>query len=301
MTNPIITVFTPTYNRVDLLPRLHESLKLQKFINFEWLIVDDGSTDDTEAVVKNFMAEEQIKIRYYYKNNGGKHTAVNLGVQMALGNLFFIVDSDDWLTENSLRTIRLQWAEIEKKVDICGIIGLSAFNNGRVVGDLFPWDSWEVSFVDVYLKHRIKGDKAVAFKTEILKQFPFPEKENIRFVFEAVVWHEMAKKYRVLAVNEVLQNKEYLSEGLTGSSYQKWYVISLAYSYFTLIKNRTYPPSKYPNAFIWNFIHLGINSMLSKNTYFMQLRFCEKLIYLIVFPRAYYSFIRMKILLKDDQ
>lgn len=295
-----ITIFTPAYNRAHLLPRLYQSLLAQKEHDFEWLIVDDGSTDDTQAVIKSFMAEEQIKIRYYHKQNGGKHTAVNLGVQKAFGDLFFIVDSDDWLTANALDAINRQWASIEKKVDICGIIGLSAFSNGGIVGDRFPRDQWEVSFSDVYLKHQLKGDKSVAFKTEILKKHPFPEEDNIPFVFEAVVWHEMAKKYKVLAVNEVLQNKEYLREGLTDSSYKKWYIRSLAFSYFMLIKNRTYAPGRYPSAFIWNFIHLGINSLLSETSYFTQLRFPEKVIYLVVFPRAYYSYLRLKNLLNDD-
>ena len=166
---PSITVFTPAYNRAHLLPRLYQSLLAQKEHDFEWLIVDDGSTDDTEAVITSFIAEGQIKIRYHYKENGGKHTAVNLGVQKALGNLFFIIDSDDCLTQNAIETLDLQWTNIENRGDLCGIIGLSAFSNGGIVGNRFPQDQWEVSFSDVYLKHQLKGDKSVAFKTEILK------------------------------------------------------------------------------------------------------------------------------------
>ena len=192
----MITLFTPTYNRAHLLSRLYNSILMQDVIDVEWLIVDDGSIDDTEALIENFKKESIINIRYYKKSNGGKHTAINFGLQYAKGELFFIIDSDDVLAENALKIIKTHYQSIKNNDKICGIVGLSQYiDKQEIVGDFFLRDGWEVSFADIYLKYHLKGDKSVAFKTEVLKKYPFPEKQGIRFVFEAVVWHEMSKKY----------------------------------------------------------------------------------------------------------
>ncbi|WP_140487694.1 glycosyltransferase family 2 protein [Flavobacterium sp. GSA192] len=293
-----ITIFTPTYNRADLLKRVYDSLLLQGNSNFEWLIVDDGSIDNTKEFVEQFINEDKIIVRYFYKSNGGKHTAINYGVQKAKGDLFFIVDSDDFLTINAVQLKWEAWQKIKNNDKIAGIIGLSQFTNGTFVGDVFLEDNWQISFVDYYLKYKLQGDKSVAFKTAVLKQYPFPEKEGVKLVFEAVVWHEMAKKYDVLCLNKVIQLKEYLENGLTDSSYKLWYAQSMAYSFYKLIDNGTYSISKYPKAFIWNYIHLCINSLLADENYFWQLKgIVNKIIYVLVYPRAYFSYLRMKSLI----
>lgn len=192
------------------------------------------------------------------------------------------------------------YESIKYNEKICGMIGLSQYlEQDKIVGDRFPFDHWEVTFADVYLKYHLKGDKSVAFKTEVLKQYPFPEEQGVRFVFEAVVWHEMSKKYKVLAINEVIQKKEYLKDGLTDSSYKKWYVSALAFSYFQLIKNRTYPFTKYPHHALWNYIHLAINTLLSGKTYFKKLSLFDQLIYTIIYPRAFYTYLKLKNHLDD--
>lgn len=296
----MITLFTPTYNRAHLLSRLYNSILMQDVIDVEWLIVDDGSIDDTEALIENFQKESIINIRYYKKSNGGKHTAINFGLQNAKGELFFIIDSDDVLAENALKNIKIHYQSIKNNNNICGIVGLSQYiDKQEIVGDFFLRDVWEVSFADIYLKYHLKGDKSVAFKTQVLKKYPFPEKQGIRFVFEAVVWHEMSKKYKVLAINEVIQKIEYLQDGLTDSSYKKWYVNALAFSYFQLIKNRTYPFAQYPSHALWNYIHLGINALLSGKTYFKKLSLLDQLIYVAVYPRAFYSYLKLKDRLHD--
>ena len=296
----MITLFTPTYNRAHLLSRLYNSILMQDVIDVEWLIVDDGSIDDTEALIENFKKESIINIRYYKKSNGGKHTAINFGLQNAKGELFFIIDSDDVLAENALKNIKIHYQSIKNSNNICGIVGLSQYiDKQEIVGDYFLRDDWEVSFADIYLKYHLKGDKSVAFKTAVLQQYPFPEKQGVRFVFEAVVWHEMSKKYKVLAINEVIQKIEYLQDGLTDSSYKKWYVNALAFSYFQLIKNRTYPFAQYPSHALWNYIHLGINALLSGKTYFKKLSLLDQLIYVAVYPRAFYSYLKLKDRLHD--
>lgn len=291
----MITLFTPTYNRAHLLSRLYNSILMQDVIDVEWLIVDDGSIDDTEALIENFQKESIINIRYYKKSNGGKHTAINFGLQNAKGELFFIIDSDDVLAENALKNIKIHYQSIKNNNNICGIVGLSQYiDKQEIVGDYFLRDDWEVSFADVYLKYHLKGDKSVAFKTAVLQQYPFPEKQGVRFVFEAVVWHEMSKKYNVLALNMIVQFVEYQKSGVSDSSFKKWYIQSLAFSFFHLIKNKTYPLLKYPHHFFWNYIHLAINSLLSGESYYKQLSLIDKMLYLILYPRAYYTFLNLK-------
>lgn len=291
----MITLFTPTYNRAHLLSRLYNSILMQDVIDVEWLIVDDGSIDDTEALIENFQKESIINIRYYKKSNGGKHTAINFGLQNAKGELFFIIDSDDVLAENALKNIKIHYQSIKNNNNICGIVGLSQYiDKQEIVGDYFLKNDWEVSFADIYLKYHLKGDKSVAFKTEVLKKYPFPEKQRIRFVFEAVVWHEMSKKYNVLALNKIVQFVEYQKSGVSDSSFKKWYIQSLAFSFFHLIKNKTYPLLKYPHHFFWNYIHLAINSLLSGESYYKQLSLIDKMLYLILYPRVYYTFLKLK-------
>ena len=206
----IITLFTPTYNRAHLLFRLYNSILQQNFMDVEWLIVDDGSSDSTENVIQSFIEENKIIIHYFKKKNGGKHSAINFGLQKAKGELFFIIDSDDLLADNALKIVEKKYQSIKEDAKICGIIGLSQYiNKKEIVGDCFLNNNWIVSFADVYLKYHLKGDKSVAFKTDILKKYLFPEEKGIRFVFEAVVWHEMSKKYNVLAVHEIIQLVEY--------------------------------------------------------------------------------------------
>jgi glycosyltransferase involved in cell wall biosynthesis len=291
----LITIFTPCYNRAHLLSQLYKSILAQQVTNFEWLIVDDGSSDNTKEVVEGFISENKIVISYHHKSNGGKHTAVNYGVQKAKGNLFCIVDSDDLLTNDALVFINIAWQKIKENPKVCGIIGLSKFTNGEIVGDAFLVKDWQIPFSDYYLKYHLKGDKSVAFKTAILKQYPFPELEEIKMVFEAVVWHEISKKYDVICLNEAIQNVNYQQQGLSDSSYKLWYIKSLAFSYFQLIANKTYSFSRYPKDYLWSFIHLAINSLLSETSYFDKLpTIKDKCLYLILFPRAYYSYRKMK-------
>ncbi|MGC8972440.1 MAG: glycosyltransferase family A protein, partial [bacterium] len=121
-----ITLFTPTYNREKLLSRLYESIKRQSFSNFEWIIVDDGSTDNTEQMVESWLKESTFDIRYFYQQNSGKHIAINKGVREARGELFFIIDSDDWLGDDSLQDIWQTWQSIPEKQKpyFAGVSGL---------------------------------------------------------------------------------------------------------------------------------------------------------------------------------
>ena len=212
----LITVFTPTYNRVHLLPRLYESLCKQTFKDFEWIIVDDGSTDNTEEVARSFFPPsggmEGILIK---QTNGGKHRAINRGLKEARGELFFIADSDDWLLEDSLAKVSEYYQTIKGNNAIGGVCGLDMTPSGDVIGSGLPFEEKICSSLDIRIKHHVTGDLKEVFRTSVLKEFPFPEIEGERFCPEALGWNRIAQKYKLLFFNEPIYIAEYQPEGIT--------------------------------------------------------------------------------------
>lgn len=210
----LITVFTPTYNRAHLLGRLYESLCDQSFTDFEWVIVDDGSTDGTASLVQGFIAERRIDIKYLSQANGGKHRAINHGVGQARGELFFIVDSDDSLPIDSLQSIASEWAAVSDSA-VGGVAGLDATPAGQTIGCGLPSDAIECNSIDIRLRHHVTGDMAEVFTTSVMREFPFPEIEGERFCPEALVWNRIARKYKLRYFNKVIYIAEYQPDGLT--------------------------------------------------------------------------------------
>lgn len=209
----LITVFTPTYNRAHLLGRLYESLCAQRFTDFEWLIVDDGSTDGTASLVQGFIAERRIDIKYLSQRNGGKHRAINHGVGQAKGELFFIVDSDDYLPADSLQSIATKYAKCDSSMG--GVAGLDATDGGKVIGSGLAQEFIECNSMEIRFKHHVTGDLAEVFKTSVMREFPFPEIDGEKFCPEALVWNRIALKYNLRYFNKVIYIAEYQDGGLT--------------------------------------------------------------------------------------
>jgi glycosyltransferase involved in cell wall biosynthesis len=212
---PTITVFVPTYNRAHLLVRVFESLKAQTFQNFEWVIVDDGSRDNTSELVTGWQQTSPFEIKYHRKPNGGKHTTINPGVELARGEFMVILDSDDWLAPNALERMLALWQAIPDQALYSGIVGLCAHPDGRVIGDRFPTDTFDSNAVDLTHTHSIHGDKISLSRTDVMREFPFPFQALRGLVTESLVWNRIAQKYQERYVNEIFAYKEYLEEGLT--------------------------------------------------------------------------------------
>lgn len=212
----LFTVFTPTYNRAHLLGRVFQSLKDQTFRDFEWIIVDDGSTDGTQDIVAQWVKEADFPIIYFWQPNSGKHVAINRGVARARGEFFVIIDSDDWLAPHALERFLYHWESIppQARRGYAGVVGLYAYPSGQVVGTRFPAPVLDSNAVEIRTKYRVKGDKFEMYRTEVLKEFPFPENLG-KFVPEGLVWNRIAKKYSLRFVNEVLGYKEYQPHGLS--------------------------------------------------------------------------------------
>lgn len=217
-----ITVFTPTYNRAYIIEKLYRSLQRQTFRDFEWLIVDDGSSDNTEEVVSTWQQEENdFPIRYYKKENGGKCRAINYGVDLARGFLFFNVDSDDYLTDDALEKISRWESELPKDKKYCGVVG----NLGTSLTET-PNTPWHESYRDASLLERyaeycsnpIDGERAWVFYTDIQRKYKYPEFNGENFITPAVTWNRMAHDgYLVRIYDDIIWIYEYQPDGLTAS------------------------------------------------------------------------------------
>ena len=199
------TVLTPTYNRADTLPRVYESLKAQDFGDFEWLIIDDGSSDGTAELVSEWSHEGIIAIRYAWQPNQHKKTAFNNGVAIAQGELIVALDSDDTLLPNALSSMWSAWNNIPEKQrgGYIAVTGLCQRPDGEIVGDRFISDTMDMTSIDMCFKHRPRGEKFGCLNTEILRRFPFPE-EYEGFVPESIVWRKIARAgYLTRFVNDV--------------------------------------------------------------------------------------------------
>ena len=213
-----IAILTPTYNRGYILQKLFNSLLNQTVFDFKWYLVDDGSTDDTEEKSKDFI-NDKFEVVYIKKENGGKHTALNAGIKVINEELVFIVDSDDYLENNAVETIVIDWINYKNEADIAGLSYYKMHENGLVVGQKYPAHE---DIVDTYTSMRInkniKGDKAEVYRTEVLKKYPFPEFKGEKFLSEAIVWNNISKAgYKLVFIGKSIYICEYLADGLTSA------------------------------------------------------------------------------------
>lgn len=222
----MITIFTPVYNRAYIIENLYESLIRQTCKEFEWIIVDDGSTDGLQSLVTQWNEQEYrgFPIIYLHQENGGKHKACNHAVREAKGEAFFFVDSDDILSDDAIEKVCLWWKEIAGDDRFAGVSGLRAYlNTARTVcGRISEGKYIDVSNLERE-KYGVQFDLAEIYKTKYLKKYPFPEFEGENFLTEAVVWDKMAYEGLIKRIHqEVIYYSEYLEDGLTVNSEQKF-------------------------------------------------------------------------------
>ena len=231
----LITVFTPTYNRAYTLEDLYQSLQKQSCFCFEWLIVDDGSTDNTEEIVSTFLSDKNsFKIRYYKKENGGKHTAINVGIELAEGSLFFIVDSDDTLSPDAIEKLFSWEKSISDQPQFAGISGNKGDLQGNLLGTTFCGDTIDATNLERKEKD-ILGDKAEAYYTHILKQFPFPVIDGEKFMTENMVWDRIAAAgYKIRWFNDVIYLVEQRDDGLIAQGNARYANSPKGYAQFIL-------------------------------------------------------------------
>ena len=202
------TVFTPTYNRAQTLPRVYESLQRQTYRDFEWLIVDDGSTDNTQEIVKQWQQEAEFPIRYVYQTNSGKHNAYNLAAREAKGQLFTCLDSDDACVAEALARLKYYWDSIPQAEQdkFSGVDCLCQDQHGNLVGSYFPLNPTDANYFEMRYRLKVTGEKWGIQRTEVLRQFTFPAvKEQNLYVPENIVWSSIAQHYKIRCFNECLR------------------------------------------------------------------------------------------------
>lgn len=192
----LFTVFTPTYNRAHTLPRLYESIRRQTLRDFEWVVVDDGSTDATRALVTDWQKVADFPIRYFWQPNQHKKVAFNRGVREARGKWFVPIDSDDELLPDALSRFEAMWNSIDEgqRERFVAVVGLCLDVQGRMVGDSFPSSPLDASAVELFFDYQVTGEKFGCLRTDVLREFPFPE-DIPDLVPENVVWFRMARRY----------------------------------------------------------------------------------------------------------
>lgn len=201
-----MTIFTPTYNRREQLPRLYDSLKQlisksDKYgerIIWDWIIVDDGSEDDTRSLIESWIKEDELPIVYYYQENAGKHTAFNFAVEKARGETFLCIDSDDTLFPDALVTFYDTWQSIPdaEREKLKGVTARAIDPaTGKLAGTPLPHSPLIANAQDIRFRYRVKGEMCGFNRTDILRQFPFPVAEKMSFMPESIVWYTIGKEY----------------------------------------------------------------------------------------------------------
>ena len=218
----LVTFFTPTYNRAHILHRCYESLCAQPDYSFKWLIVDDGSKDNTGELVADWMRrEDRFEIKYIRKENGGLHTAFNVAVEAADTEVFVCFESDDLFTPDAMPIIRRVWAQIRDS-DCVGFITLCVDPDGKLIGEKYP----ESVKTTLYYKHReiAKGDKQYVFRTEALKKvFPMPSFPGEKYFDPKYRFFALDKIGPLAVTNEIFDIVDYQQGGLTNTILRQYY------------------------------------------------------------------------------
>lgn len=278
--NKFLTIFTPTYNRAYCLHLLYESLCRQTSNDFLWLVIDDGSVDDTKVLIDQWIAEGKIQIQYFYKKNGGMHTGHNAAYGLIETALNVCIDSDDFVPDNAVEIINKLWKE-SGNGKYAGMIGLDIFaNNNNVVGSKFPDDLRESKYSDLKRLYGVWGDKKIVFRTDVVKQYdPYPVFENEKFVplYLALLADQ---HYLFLCFNEVFCIVDYQDDGSTLNIYNQYFKNPKGFSHFRkleMIHRKSF------SLRLKSAIHYVMTSIISRNGAFLK-ESPRKLLTLLAIP-----------------
>ncbi len=220
---PLITVFTPTYNRKGLIAKCFESLQNQTSYNFCWLVIDDGSTDGTDKIIGEWIRQEsRFEIIYDCKQNGGLHTAYNRGIELAQTELFVCIDSDDWMPNDAIEKIEKIWHEIRCK-NYVGIMGMDCYEGGSYVGDAFPDDVKSMYLWEKLTKYKLSGDKKMIHRTDLLKQVaPMPTYKNEKFFNPSYMMYQLDQYGKLYVTNDCFCIVEYQPDGMSSNIFKQY-------------------------------------------------------------------------------
>lgn len=261
-----LTVFTPAYNRAHTIPRTYESLLRQTSKDFEWLVIDDGSTDNTKVLVEGWMAENRIPIRYIRQENQGMHGAHNTAYRNITTVLNTCIDSDDWMPDDAVEKIVTFW-EKHGSGKYAGIVGLDQTPDGKIIGTCFPENLKESTLQDFYARGG-KGDKKLVYRTDVIRSYPeYPLFEGERYVGLAYKYMLIDREYKLLTLNEPLVTVEYQSDGSSYNMYKQYWRNPKGFSFFRKTEMVCAPTLK--RRFV-SCIHYVASSIIAKNKCFLK-------------------------------
>ena len=229
MSKPFLTVFTPTYNRAYTLQLNYNALLNQNDKDFVWMIVDDGSNDNTEVLVKSWISENKIKIQYIKQINRGKPSATNLSIERAESTLWVCIDSDDYIAYNAIAIIRKEYAKAKHNSTCGAIVGAKYdMETGKPVGidgtaklaKEVPREQRYVHHWELEYKYRHKADKVYVFFLDKLKKYRYPILPGEKFIGESYLYEQFGTKYFFYLTYEKLYYCKYLNDGMTASYLQ---------------------------------------------------------------------------------
>ncbi len=230
-----ITVFTPTYNRAYLLHQLYESLCRQKCQDFIWMVIDDGSSDGTKALIENWIAESKVEIVYHLQENQGMVAAHNTAHHLMTTELCVCIDSDDQLADSAIETILDLWKKYGYE-DCAGMVGLDAYTNGQIVGTKLP-DITECRFSELYTKYKISGDKKFVHNRKVFNQYlPYPRFGNEKFPVTSYLYLYIEQKHKLLVFNEVFCIVQYMEDGLSNNLIKQYKESPESFAFYRIAK-----------------------------------------------------------------
>ena len=262
-----ITVFTPAYNRAHTLPRTYESLCKQKNKDFIWLIVDDGSSDNTSQLVKQWVEEQhEFKIEYIYKENGGMHTAHNTAYENIYTELNVCIDSDDCLAENAIDIILKKWNEVKDLGYAC-MIALDSDMNGKIIGKGFPTDLKETTLCGYYANGGC-GDKKLIYRTDVINKYPpYPVFAGERYVSLGYKYRLIDQDYKLSVLNKVVCNVDYQVDGSSNTMWKQYLMYPQGFAFWRKVCMK-YPESK--KRMFADCIHYVSSSIIAKNKNYIK-------------------------------
>ena len=289
----ILTVFTPTYNRAYTLHKCYESLRRQTNKGFVWLIIDDGSTDNTKELVDSWLKNDNgFEIRYAYKENGGMHTGHNKAYELIDTELNVCIDSDDYMTDDAVENIISFWNK-NKRDDIAGIIGLDTYENGDVIGDKFPDDLKESTYWDIYHKYKLKGDKKLVYRSDLTKKYTYPLFEGEKYVGLGYKYAKLDEYYKLLVMNKKLCVVEYMPDGSTKNIMKQYRNNPKGFAFIR--KEDMKNPKGNITFKLKSCIHYVSSSFISRNKSFIKESPCKFLTVISIVP----GFILYKYIIKN--
>lgn len=262
-----LTVFTPAFNRSYCLHKCYESLKRQTCKDFVWLIIDDGSTDQTEELVNKWMDENIIQINYHWQENQGMHGAHNTAYERIETELNVCIDSDDYMPDDAVEKILSFWKKYGNET-VSGIIGLDSDAKGGIIGAKLPEDVKASTLFELYNKHGVTGDKKLVYRTELTKKFPYPLFRNEKYVGLAYKYYKLDMEYEMLLMNEVLCRVEYLPDGSSLNMLNQYRRNPRGFSFYR--KELMKLPFATGSFKFRQAIHYVSSSLLSRNWNFLQ-------------------------------